>query len=267
MASYDVNTDAYLNTICRSADQDDIDIFATHTLLETIGDPAGKTVIDLCCGDGRLGWKLLEMGAKSVIGVDLSDEMLTRAWERRKELPASQQKRIRFVKADLRTSTLQLPPADIVTGLYVLLYADTPRAIGGMGRFIARHMKPDGHCALVTLNPDLDPDADHSAAQAEEGVFIDYQPGPQCEMRIGDFRCPVWRWTRDVLEHQLAQAGLNSFTWTGTDLPDDRPDLQARFSEWRKNPQCVVFSARKAKRALDEAWTNGRGIHPGCKVI
>ena len=247
MASYVVNTDACLDTNCRTADQDDVDIFATRTLFETIGDPAGKTVIDLCCGDGRLGWKLLEMGAKSVIGVDMSDEMLARAWERRKGLPAERQKRIRFVKADLRTSVLALPPADIVTGLHVLLYADSPRLVRGIGRFMARNMKPDGRCALVALNSDPHPDADLSASRAEEGVFIDYQRDPECEMRIGDFRCNVWRWTRDVLEREMSHAGFCDFSWTGTDVPDDRPDLQSRFSAWRKNRQCVVLSARKAK--------------------
>ena len=250
MADYDLNTDAYLASRYPVLDADDREIFATHTLLETIGDPAGKTVIDLCCGDGRLGWLLLEMGAKSVIGVDISREMLDRAEEQRNSLPAADRDRIRFIQADLRSSDLTLPAADIVSGLYVLHYADTPQAIGGMGRFISRNLKPNGQCALVTLSPDLDPNDDHSAAQAEEGVFIDYKSEPECEMRIGEFRCPVWRWTRDVLETELSKAGLCSFHWEGCDLPDDRPDLQAQFSEWRKNPQCVVFSARKAASSV-----------------
>lgn len=247
MADYDLNTDAYLNTICRTDEQDDLDIFATHTLFETMGDPAGKSVIDLCCGDGRLSWKLLEMGAKSVIGVDISGEMLKRAEEKRKLLPAEEQQRIGFVRADLRNSGLTLPPVDIVTGLYVFHNADTPEGIWGMGRFISRNMKADGRCALVTLNPDLDPDDDHTLAQAEEGVFIDYNSEPECVMQIGDFRCPVWRWGRDVLERELGMAGLRDIAWEGTDVPDSRPDLQARYAEWRRNPQCVVFSARRAR--------------------
>ncbi len=245
MAEYDVNTDAYLTSRYQIAEHEDREIFSTHTLLETIGDPSGKSVIDLCCGDGRLGWLLLEMGAKSVIGVDISREMLDRAEERRQSLPAAERDKVRFVQADLRTSDLILPQADLVSGLYVLHYADSPEAIGGMGRFIARNMKPNGHCALVTLNPDIDPDEDHSAAQAEEGVFIDFNRHAESRMRIGDFSCSVWRWTREVMESELSKGGLCDFGWAGCDLPDDRPDLQARFSAWRQNPQCVVFSARK----------------------
>ena len=55
MTEYGVNTDAYLKARYRFLETDDREIFGTHTLLETIGDPSGKTVIDLCCGDGRLG--------------------------------------------------------------------------------------------------------------------------------------------------------------------------------------------------------------------
>ncbi|MEX0349915.1 MAG: class I SAM-dependent methyltransferase [Paracoccaceae bacterium] len=246
MAYYNTNTDAYLDSTVRTADQQDRDMLATHTLLQTIGDPAGKTVIDLCCGDGRLGWKLLEMGAKSVIGVDISREMLKRAGARRKTLHPKNRDRVRFVQADLRKSTLKLPQADIVTGLYVLHYADTPQAIGGMGRFIARNLKPDGSCAVVTLNPDLDPAADHAAAQAEEEVFINFSEGPESLMRIGDFSCPIWRWSQDVLERELTGAGLRDINWQDCDLPQARPDLRARYAEWIKNPQCVVFSARPA---------------------
>ncbi|MDP5215877.1 class I SAM-dependent methyltransferase [Ruegeria sp. 2205SS24-7] len=246
MAYFNHNTEAYLNTEVRAADQHDRDLFATHTLMETIGDPNGKTVIDLCCGDGRLGWKLLEMGAKSVIGVDISREMLKRAGDQRKVLPLHMRERIRFVQADLRKSTLKLPQADIVTGLYVLHYADSPEAISGMGRFIARHMKPNATCAMVTLNPDIDPNADHSAAQAEEGVHITFSDGPESHMRIGEFSCPIWRWTRDVLEPNLTDAGLQSFDWQACDLPYSRPDLRTRYAEWLRNPQCVVFSARPA---------------------
>ncbi|MDA4848475.1 class I SAM-dependent methyltransferase [Hoeflea poritis] len=247
MADYDLDTDAYLNTISSVDEQDDLDIFSTHTLFETMGDPAGKSVIDLCCGDGRLSWKLLEMGAKSVIGVDISGEMLKRAEEKRKLLPVDEQERIGFVRADLRNSGLTLPPVDIVTGLYVFHYADTPEGIWGMGRFISRNLKADGRCALVTLSPDLDPEGDHSLAQAEAGISIQYQSGPESRFRIGEFSCPVWRWDRDVLERELGMAGLRDIAWEGTDLPDSRPDLQARYMEWRKNPQCVVFSARRAR--------------------
>ncbi|WP_169054299.1 class I SAM-dependent methyltransferase [Nitratireductor sp. XY-223] len=247
MADYDLNTDAYLSTIAQADEQDDLDIFATHTLFETIGDPVGKTVIDLCCGDGRLTWKLLEMGAKSVVGIDISGEMLKRAEAKRQLLPADEQKRVRFLQADLRNSGLTLPPVDIVSGLYVFHYADTPEGVWGMGRFISRNLKADGHCALVTLSPDIDPEDDHSAAQAEAGILIDYRDEPKCRFQIGDFSCPIWRWDRAVLERELGMAGLCDLAWTGMDLPDSRPDLQARFAEWRQNPQCVVFSARRAR--------------------
>ena len=245
MTEYDVNTDTYLNAKDLSQDEGRA-IFGTHTLLKTIGDPSGKTVIDMCCGDGRLGWLLLNMGAESVTGVDVSAEMLAHAELKRKALPPEEQQRVSFHQADLSNTDLILPPADLICGLYVLHYAGSREAIGGMGRFIARNLKEDGLCAAVTLNPDVDPNADNAAAQAEEGYSIDFTDGPKSTLHIGDFSCTIWRWSRAVLERELSNAGLCDFRWEPMEAPADRPDLFARYSEWRKNPQCVVFSARKA---------------------
>ena len=243
MADFDTNADSYYRV--KDAGHGDDWIFETHTLFQAIGDPSGLTFIDLCCGNGRLGWRLLEMGAKSVTGLDISLEMLQRAEEQRSTLPAGQRDRISFVEADLTNSDLSLPPVDFVTGLYVLHYAETPEAIEGMGRFIARNMKPDGLCALVTMNPDLDPHDDLGAAQAELGIYFDFTDGPESRIRIGDFSCRVWRWPRDVLEGELAKAGLCDFTWTARDVPDDRPDLKKRFAEALRHPHNVVLTARR----------------------
>ncbi len=246
MADYDINTESYVRLKDSGQGNSDQWIFETHTLFQAIGDPSGLTVIDLCCGICRLGRRLLEMGAKSVTGLDISREMLRRAEERRSALPAGQRDRIRLIEADLTNSDLALPPVDLITGLYVLHYAETPEAIGGMGRFIARNMKPDGICALVTMNPDLDPRDNLSAAQAELGIYFDFTDGPESRMRMEGFSCRVWRWPRHVLERELGKAGLCDFTWTARDVPDDRPDLKRRFAEALRHPHNVVLTARRA---------------------
>ena len=42
-------------------------------------DLAGKTILDLGCGDGNMGHYFLQNGAKSVLGVDISENMLNQA--------------------------------------------------------------------------------------------------------------------------------------------------------------------------------------------
>ena len=42
-------------------------------------DLAGKTILDLGCGDGNMGHYFLQNGAKSVVGVDISENMIAQA--------------------------------------------------------------------------------------------------------------------------------------------------------------------------------------------
>ena len=44
-----------------------------------IGDVAGKTILDLGCGTGDHDRKLIELGAKSILGIDLSEKMINEA--------------------------------------------------------------------------------------------------------------------------------------------------------------------------------------------
>lgn len=246
MQDYDTKTSYYLDHCEKRLVSNGGYIYETHTLLQKIGSVRGKSVMDLCCGNGRFGWTLIENGARSVVGVDISDAMLASALQKREQLPPQDQERVSFYRADLGNSDLELEPVDLVTGLYVLHYADSPAALRRMGEFIRRHMKPGGHCAIVTLNPELRPDPNLRKAQSEMGVYIDLTDGPETTMRIGDFSCRLWRWPREVIEEALAEAGLCEFTWTGRDVPADRPDLAEKYKYSIRHPHNVVLTARRA---------------------
>ena len=48
------------------------DLIETPQLFELIGDVKDKEILDLGCGAGNNDRKLIEKGAKSVLGIDLS---------------------------------------------------------------------------------------------------------------------------------------------------------------------------------------------------
>src|SRR5262245_53529965 len=50
-----------------------------YRLLRLVGDLSGKSVIDLACGEGYYTRELRRMGAARVVGVDLSQEMISLA--------------------------------------------------------------------------------------------------------------------------------------------------------------------------------------------
>ena len=45
-------------------------------LFDLIGNVKGKTILDLGCGIGGHDRKLIELGAKSVMGIDISNKMI-----------------------------------------------------------------------------------------------------------------------------------------------------------------------------------------------
>lgn len=82
----------------------------------------GLTVLDVGCASGRFANMLLEAGAARVVGVDVSEEIIRIADERR--LAGPNKDRLEFFAADLVQPGLKLPQADLVTSLGVLEYFD-----------------------------------------------------------------------------------------------------------------------------------------------
>ncbi len=123
---------------------------------ELIGDPRGKDVLDLGCGMGHMARWLIEKGAKSVLGVDISDKMLAEA-QRRNTSAACQ-----FLRVSAEDVSIPREQYDLIISSYTLHYvkdiapvlAKIYRGLRGGGRFIysVEHplmtAYPEGWCAL-----------------------------------------------------------------------------------------------------------------------
>ncbi|MBV6395997.1 MAG: Ubiquinone biosynthesis O-methyltransferase [Anaerolineales bacterium] len=81
----------------------------------------GLTVLDVGCASGRFANQLLEAGAARVIGVDISEDIIRIANERR--LAGPHKERLEFFAADL-AKPASLPKVDLVTSLGVIEYFD-----------------------------------------------------------------------------------------------------------------------------------------------
>ena len=99
---------------------------AMRALLPDLRD---KRVLDLGCGFGWFARWAVEQGAASVLGVDLSENMLERA---KAETP---DQRVRYVKADLETLDLPQESFDLAYSSLALHYVqDFGRLIGEVSR-------------------------------------------------------------------------------------------------------------------------------------
>jgi malonyl-CoA O-methyltransferase len=98
-----------------------------RAMLELLPDPAGKAALDLACGTGRYLATLIARGATSVVGLDISPEMLTRARTNSRCL----------VQADLRWLPMANSSFDLaVCGLAVGHVADLRDVMIEIGRVL-----------------------------------------------------------------------------------------------------------------------------------
>jgi ubiquinone/menaquinone biosynthesis C-methylase UbiE len=123
----------------------------SFTLMTLIGDPSGKAVLDVACGEGFYTRRLRQLRAATVVGVDLSEGMIALA----RQQEAVHRQGIEYQVADAR----RLPPApkyDLVVAAYLLNYAPNRNELRAMCAGIAGCLKPGGRFVTVNGNPALD---------------------------------------------------------------------------------------------------------------
>lgn len=118
------------------------------TLMRLIGDPTGKAVIDVACGEGFYTRMIRQRGAARVTGVDLSGKMieLARATE------AQQRLGIDYIVGDGRDPGV-MADYDLAIAAYFLNYAHDRAELNSMCRGVARCLRPGGRFVTVNSNP------------------------------------------------------------------------------------------------------------------
>lgn len=120
-------------------------------LFELIGDVTNLSILDLGCGTGKHDRKLIEMGAKKVIGIDLSNNMINEA------IKNSNSDKIEYKimsmndidqldeKFDMIVSSLAIHYIEDYDGLCQKVY----NSLVNGGRFIFSYGHPMDSCAIL----------------------------------------------------------------------------------------------------------------------
>ncbi|MEM7441743.1 MAG: class I SAM-dependent methyltransferase [Pseudomonadota bacterium] len=244
MADYDENTDSYQDW----AKTDSLYAYVEWPVfLETIGPVAGLNILDLACGEGRLSRVLMERGANSVIGLDISGEMIARALEQNEPGgPGPYYPGLSYRQLDARDETFALAsPVDLVTALYLLHYAADLDELGQMCRLIARNLKPGGRFVTFTVSPESRFEPQEPRLEQLFGFRYDPVAPPEYRLVIGELQVPLWQWTKQEHEDALHQAGLRNVRWHKLALAADQLDLTPKVQWYLDNPCCIVLSAEK----------------------
>jgi len=116
-----------------------------RALVAAIDARPGQTVLDVATGTGLVSFELARRGGCRVVGLDQSEQMLTRARARLAAEP-SLAGRVRFVHGEAERLPFADASFDALTFTYLLRYVDDPE---GTLRELARVVRPGGRIGMV----------------------------------------------------------------------------------------------------------------------
>ena len=225
-----------------------------HSFFRVLGSVRGLSILDLAAGEGRISRMLMEGGAASVLGTDISPEMVSRAKEQNDPVTAARRDpagrtwpKLRYIVLDARDRSFQLKrPVDLITAAYLFHYAPSEADLGLMAELIARNLKVGGRFVTYTINPDYDLGQKDPRLAALCGFEYEVVEAPEYHLIIDDDRVSIWQWSREAHESRLRRAGLTEIRWHPLQAPSDAPEVAAEMKFYLNNPSCIVLSAIKS---------------------
>ena len=193
----------------------------SYTFFRMVGELHGQRVLDLACGFGFYTRLLKQRGAATVVGVDISPEMIRLAHQQEQAEPLG----ITYQVCDVVTLP-QLGPFDLVTAVYLLNYAESKDQMLSMCRSVYANLVAGGRFIAYTINPAFtlskpnctkygatvlreEPEEDRYVCEAE---FVTDPP----------FLVRWYRWSQATYEWAIKEAGFQDFVWYPSEVaPDD----------------------------------------------
>ena len=196
-------------------------------------------VLELACGSGFYTFDFLKWGASSVVGVDLSQNMLEEA-RRKAEMSdvggERATKDVKFVLGDgSQPTTYEGGNFDLVFGAWFLNYAPDRTGQVDMFRNICMNLRSGGHFVSVTSPPTSNPSASleaefnarpppegsgalyyHKINDVKDGIYFHVHG----KTPFGDVAFDCYHLRQEVYEQAAREAGLTGeLSWGVTSVP------------------------------------------------
>jgi ubiquinone/menaquinone biosynthesis C-methylase UbiE len=123
-----------------------------YTYFNMLGNLAGKSILDLACGEGFYSRKFKDQGAAKVVGVDISQKMIELA----REEETRKFQNIEYILGDV-LELGEIGSFDLVVASYLLNYARSPEELLKMCESIFVNLKPGGRFVTINNNPSQAP--------------------------------------------------------------------------------------------------------------
>lgn len=184
-----------------------------YTFFQVIGDVTGKTILDFGCGEGTNARIFKQMGAKRVVGVDISQKMLELA----KEEEAKEILGIEYIQSDM-CELEEFGSFELGVSFSVLSSIPTKEQLLKVFQNMYANLKPQGHYVTFGFNPDSSRDMLQLAEEysgtnvrietPQEGAFTWVYTVDEKEYRYEDYLLG-----RETYEWALRTAGFKEICW------------------------------------------------------
>lgn len=207
-------------------------------LLAELGDVAGLDVVDLGCGDAALGAMLLKQGCTSYLGIDGSQEMVTRA-----EVTLQEDQRGTVALQNMEELSLPARSVDLVVSRMALHYLEDLEAVL---RSCRAALRSGGRLCFSVLHPVI------------TSSDVQSSPGPRGSWTVDDYfltgsRERLWMgdtvtWFHRTIEQYLG--AINGAGFNLTVLRECEPEPgrfggdEAELARRRRVPLFLLLSAR-----------------------
>ncbi|MFD4407179.1 class I SAM-dependent methyltransferase [Nocardia sp. NPDC058499] len=200
-------------------------------------------VLDVGCGEGGFTRRIKELGAKQVVGTDLSAGMVALA----EQAEARDPRGIVYHVYDLGTMQI-LGDFDIVTAIHVLHYADSRSTMAAMANVMYANLAPGGRLVALSAN------AESSAESQEAAGFRNYRPESAREgdkFKVAVMTDPpteieVHHWPTETIVNVLGEAGFVDVQWEPVTIKESvAPADLDRALRCAADPTSLIMTATK----------------------
>jgi len=210
--------------------------------LRAMGDWKGAHVLDLACGTGIGLREARKLGATSLVGVDISGEMVQVAKESEAQIsdhhPVPLQLHVADCSQPLGHLGLEPGSFDLVIAMWLLNYAETAEQMAAMWSNIATYLKPGGKFVGIIQNFKHVPTSVEShkygarvsyLSKIVDGakLHVDFSTEPKIEFDI-------FVLDQNVFEKTCAQAGLHDLTYVRPTKETLSPEEQENMEWWQE---------------------------------
>lgn len=219
-----------------------------YTFFNLLGNIAGKSLLDLACGEGFYTRQLQLQGTAPVVGVDNSEKMIELARQQEALKPQG----IKYIIADVQELGV-IGSFDLVVAAYLLNYAQTKEQLLLMCQTIYNNLKPGGR--FVTVNDNNEQPPNSFLATAKYG-FIKSISEPLAEgtpikftffVDGEEFSFDNYYLSRDTYEWAFQTAGFKQVRWQKPLLSPDalKQESQEFWQDFLNYPPLVGIECVK----------------------